>query len=173
MHLHLKIFSILFNFFLLCLLKASSLEISTSFLTLLIQEKQRESLRVSILVELWILQTPAKFSSTGTVVALRTRLTLDALLLLTPPMMTDLLSQPSIRKYESLNSFKILDLFFLCTKIVLAHCKSKYNIFIFPQQINDECVRFITSNQKSLVFVDTFFHIFKMLLVHQSLGKSH
>lgn len=56
---------------------------------MMLQEKRRESLKVSTQEAPWILLILAKFSNTGIAVDLRTPLTLDVLLLLTPPMMID------------------------------------------------------------------------------------
>ena len=53
------------------------------------QEKRKGSLKVYILGAPWILPTLAGFSNIGIAVDLKIPLTLDALLLPTPPMMTD------------------------------------------------------------------------------------
>lgn len=69
----------------LCLI---TLELADSTL-LILEEKQRGSLRVSTQEAPWILPTLARFSNTGIVVGLKTPLTLDVLLLLIPHMMID------------------------------------------------------------------------------------
>lgn len=63
---------------------------------LLVQEKQRGSLRACTVEAPWIPPTLAKFCNIGIVVGLKIPLILDALLLLTFRMMTDAVARSSI-----------------------------------------------------------------------------
>lgn len=67
------------------------------------QEKRRGNLRVCILGAPWILPTLAGFSNIGIAVDLKIPLTMDALLLPTRPMMTDVFySSPHKNSFPSL-----------------------------------------------------------------------